>query len=300
VYVLRNFDELVLEAQKRPPARVAVAAADDADVLGALKQAADLGLAEGIFAGDKNLIEKIAGQVGLDLTKHTVIHATDRNEAAKLAVKAVRDGEAQILMKGFIQTGDIMRAVLDKEVGLRTGKALSHIAVVETSNYHKLALVSDGGLNIAPDLQRKIEITQNVIDMAIKLGVAVPKIAVLSALELVNPDMPSTMDAALICRAAQRGQIKGGIVDGPLAMDGAISKEAAEHKKIVSDVTGDPDGLIVPNIETGNVLLKGLQYMTGALWAGVVVGAKAPVIVLSRADHAKAKMLAIAVSRLLV
>lgn len=297
---MRNFDELLKAARERKPVRVAVAAAGDLDVLEAVNKASQLGIATGIFVGDRDFIEKTAASAGIDLSTHRVEHASDAGEAARKSVALVRAGEADILMKGNIQTADLLRAVLDREQGLRTGKILSHVALVEVPGYHKLLMVSDGGLNIAPDLKTKFEITQNAINVAHTLGWAEPKVALLSALELVNPDMPSTIDAALIAKAAERGQIRGALVDGPLAADGALSKEAAEHKKIVSPVAGVADVLIVPNIETGNILLKGLQYLAGATWAGVVVGARAPVLVLSRADHAKAKMLAIALGQLLV
>jgi phosphate butyryltransferase len=297
---MRNFDELLKAARERKPVRVAVAAAGDLDVLEAVNKASQLGIATGIFVGDRDFIEKTAASAGIDLSTHRVEHASDAGEAARKSVALVRAGEADILMKGNIQTADLLRAVLDREQGLRTGKILSHVALVEVPGYHKLLMVSDGGLNIAPDLKTKFEITQNAINVAHTLGWAEPKVALLSALELVNPDMPSTIDAALIAKAAERGQIRGALVDGPLAADGALSKEAAEHKKIVSPVAGVADVLIVPNIETGNILLKGLQYLAGATWAGVVVGARAPVLVLSRADHAKAKMFAIALGQLLV
>ncbi len=298
---MRNFDELLEEARRRKPARIVVAAAGDPEVIAAVEEATKLGIvSSGVLVGDQGVIEKAAGSLGLDLTKHRVVSAPNHMEAARQAVILVRQGEGDILMKGYIGTADLLRAVLDKEQGLRTGKMLSHVAVVEHAAYHQLLVVSDGGLNIAPDLKLKLEITQNAINVAIAMGINKPKVALLSAQELVNPDMPSSMDAALLTKAAERGQIKGGIVDGPLAMDIALSKEALEHKKIESPVEGDADVLIVPNIETGNILLKGLQYVAGAGWAGIIVGAKVPIILVSRADHARAKLLSIALAQLVI
>ena len=298
---MRNFDELLDEARRRKPARIVVAAAGDPEVIAAVEEATKLGIvSSGVLVGDQAVIEKAAGSLGLDLARHRVVHAPDHLEAARQAVGLVRQGEGDILMKGYIGTADLLRVVLDKEQGLRTGKMLSHVAVVEHPAYHQLLVVSDGGLNIAPDLKLKLEITQNAINVAIAMGIAKPKVALLSAQELVNPDMPSSMDAALLTKAAERGQIRGGIVDGPLAMDIALSKEALEHKKIESPVEGDADVLIVPNIETGNILLKGLQYVAGAGWAGIIVGAKVPIILVSRADHARAKLLSIALAQLVM
>lgn len=297
---MRNFDELIKLAAGRPMKKVAVAAADDRDVLEALLRSQEAGIAEGIFVGNKDAILQIAEQIGMDIADRRIIDVKDRQEAARRAVALVRAGEAEILMKGFIQTGDLLRAVLDKENGLRTGRGLSHVAVVEAQTYDRLFLVSDGGFNIAPDLPRKIEITQNAVDVAQKIGYKQPRVAILAALEIVNPDMPATLDAALISKAAERGQIKGAIVDGPLAMDLALSKEAAEHKKVKSQVAGEAEVLIVPNIESGNILIKGLQYAAGATWGGLVVGALAPIILVSRADNARAKMISIALGQMVV
>ncbi len=297
---MRNFDELLRLAASRPTKKVAVAAADDRDVMEALMKSQQAGIAEGIFVGDRDAILKTAESIGMDMSNSRIEHVKERKEAAGRAVALVRAKEAEILMKGFIQTADLLRAVLNKETGLRTGRGLSHVAVVEASGYDKLFVVSDGGFNIAPDLPRKIEITQNAVDVAQKMGYETPKVAVLAALELVNPDMPATLDAALIAKAAERGQIKGAIVDGPLAMDLALSAEAAEHKKVKSAVAGNADVLIVPNIESGNILIKGLQYAAGATWAGLVVGALAPIILVSRADQARAKMISIALGQMLV
>jgi len=298
---MRDFDALLEEARRRQPARVVVAAAGDPDVIEAVEKATQLGIVStGVLVGDQAIIEKAAGSLGLDTSRHRIVHAASHGDAARQAVALIREGEGDILMKGYIGTADLLRAVLDKEQGLRTGKMLTHVAVVEHSAYHKLLVVSDGGLNIAPDLKLKLDITQNAINVAIAMGVREPRVALLSAQELVNPDMPSSLDAALLTKAAERGQIKGGIVDGPLAMDIALSKEALERKKIESPVEGDADVLIVPNIETGNILLKGLQYVAGASWAGIVVGAKVPVILVSRADHARAKLLSVALAQLVM
>lgn len=297
--VIRTFDELLQAAQRGAAARVAVAMAGDLEALEAIKEAADLGLARGILIGDPKEIGKSAGLVGLDLSDQELVAETDPENAARLAVQAVRSGQANVLMKGQLQTADLLRAVLDRERGLRTGRPLSHVAVMELQGERRLILITDGGVNIAPDVARKAQIIDNAVVVARRLGLDTPRVAVLAAVEVINPEMPATIDAAMLAKMADRRQIRNAIVDGPLALDVAISRVAAEQKRLQSPVGGRADILVAPNIEAGNILAKSLQYFAGATMAGVVVGAMVPIVVLSRADQAESKLLSIALAKLL-
>jgi phosphate butyryltransferase len=294
--MIRSFVEILKIAKEKGPKTITVAAAEDKDVLEAIKDAKDSGIINGILIGNKSAIEKIAQSIDMDLSLFEVIDIPEKTAAAKKAVELVSTGKAQMVMKGSIGTADILKAVLDKEIGLRTGRVLSHVGLLEVAKYHKLIILTDGGMNIAPDLQQKKEILQNAIDVAHGLGIEMPKVAPLAALELVNPDMQATIDAAQLSKMADRGQIKGAIVDGPLAFDNAISMEAAEHKGIKSPVAGDADILLVPNIETGNVLYKSIVYFADSKSAGIIVGAKAPIVLVSRSDSPEAKLNSIALA----
>lgn len=281
------------------PRTLAVAAAADADILEAVTEAHKHGICNSILVGDEAAIRRIAGEIGMDLTPHRIVNEPNPIAAARQAVALVRQGEAHLLMKGFLQTSDLLRAVLDKETGLRTGKALSHVMVIENPGIDRLLTLTDVAFNVAPDLPRKVELIHNAAAVCHRLGIENPKTAVLAAVETVNADMPATIEAALLAKMADRGQIKGTIVDGPLALDNAISEEAARHKGIKSPVAGKADILLVPNIEAGNMLYKGMVYFAGARAAGVVVGALAPVVLLSRADRPESKLLSIALGVLL-
>lgn len=297
---MRNFDELLRAAAAAGPRTLAVAAAADSDVLQAIKMAGEHKICHGVLVGDEAAIRRIASEIGLDLGPHKIVHVPDPAAAARQAVALVRQGEAQMLMKGFLQTSDLLRAVLDKESGLRTGNALSHVMVIENPGFDHLFFLTDVAFNVAPDLARKVELLKNAVDVCHRLGIEQPKAAVLAAVETVNADMPATIDAALIAKMADRGQIKGAVVDGPFALDNAISAEAAHHKGIKSPVAGNADILLVPDIEAGNMLYKGMVYFGRARAAGVVVGASAPVILLSRADQPESKLLSIALGLMLV
>ena len=292
--MLKNFSDVLAAAKQGPRRKIAVAVAQDVDVLSAIKDAQEAGIADAILVGDAEKIRSIAKEIGFDLTGLEILNETDNIQAARLAVSLVREGRAQMLMKGQIGTADILRAVLDKENGLRTGRVLSHVAVLEVPTYHKLLFMSDGGQNIAPDLKQKAEITQNAVDIARALGIETPKVAALAALELVNPKMQATVDAAELQAMAERGELTNCIVHGPLAFDGAISAEAAKHKGIESQVSGDVDVLVVPYIEVGNVLYKTLVYLANAKVAGLIAGAAAPIVLTSRSDSHEAKLLSIA------
>lgn len=292
--MIKSYQELLDAVRGLPPKRVAVAAAQDDAVLEAVQGAKAQGIADFVLVGDKAKIHSLADNMGITLDGLTIVHEPDDRKAAFHAVSLVSRGEADVLMKGLIGTADLLRAVLDKEVGLRTGRVLSHAAAFELAGLNRLLIVTDGGMNINPTLQQKADIIQNSVGLAKTLGVTPAKVAVLAAVELVNPDMPATMEAAALAKMAERGQIKGAIVDGPLALDNAISEEAARHKGIKSPVAGMADILLVPDIEAGNMLVKSLVYFAGSKLAGLVLGAAKPVVVTSRADTHESKILSIA------
>lgn len=225
-----------------------------------------------------------------------VIAAQSSAEAAELSVKAVRNGEADVLMKGNIPTANILKAVLNKEWGLRKGSVLSHVATFEVPNYNRLIFVTDAAMNIAPDVTQKAAIIQNTVEVALAIGIDLPKVAPIAAVEVVNPAMQATIDAAMLTQMNRRGQIKNCVVDGPLALDNAVSQIAAEHKGIVSDVAGKADILLVPTIEAGNVLYKSLVYFADAKVGAMIAGAKAPIVLTSRADSAETKVYSLALA----
>lgn len=296
--MITRYRELLDEVQKREPARVAVAAAQDDAVLQACQDAYERGLATFTLFGDMARIEAAAQKSGVRLDGMKIVNEPDDMRSAMQAVECVSTGNADIVMKGLINTGDLLRAVLDKSIGLRTGRVLSHLALFELSGFNRLIGVTDGGMNIMPTLQQKADIIQNATAVFHKLGVDPVRVAVLAAVETVNADMPATIDAAALAKMNDRGQIRGVIVDGPLALDNAVSEEAARHKGIVSPVAGKADLLIVPNIEVGNVLGKSLVFMAGGTIAGLIVGARRPIVVTSRADTPESKVISIALASL--
>ena len=269
--------------------KIVVAAAHDENVLASVKQVYEKGYVEPILIGDKEKIFRIADEIELDISHLNIIKELDDIQSARIAVNMINREEAQVLMKGYLHTSELLKVVLDKEKGLRTNSVLSHVGIFELDNYPKLLMVTDAGINISPDLKHKAEIIQNAVDVAIKLGIERPKVAVLSAVEVVNPAMQSTVDAAALSKMAQRGQITGCIVDGPLAMDNAINLDAALHKNIESEVAGNADILIVPNIEAGNILVKSLVFLYRAKTCSILTGARVPMVVTSRADDSISK-----------
>lgn len=297
--VLRSFEDILSAVKGKDPKRVAVAAAQDDAVLGAVQGAREQKIAEFILVGDKGKISEAAHKLGISLHDVQIVHEPDDRKAAYRAVALVSSGQADVLMKGLINTADLLRAVLDKEVGLRTGRVLSHSAVYELPGFDRLLMVTDGGMNIAPNLQQKADIIQNSVELAKVLGISPAKVAVLAAVEVINPEMPATLEAAALTKMADRGQIKGAIVDGPLALDNAISLEAANHKGITSPVAGAADILVTPDIVAGNILGKSLVYIAKGKMAGLVLGATKPVVVTSRADTYEAKLMSIALGALL-
>ena len=297
--MLRTFNEVLNKAKEYGPKKMAVASAGAEDVLKAVEAARREGLTNSILVGDKKEIIQISNKIGIDPANYEIIDETDKTETAKCAVKLVRNKNASILMKGMMGTARLLQAVLDKEIGLRTNRLLSHAYILEVKNYNRLIVITDGAMNINPDLNQKAQIIQNAIYFCHALGIEKPKVAVLAAVELVNPAMPATIDAACLAKMSERGQIVGGIVDGPLAFDNAISKESALHKGIKSSVSGEVDILLAPDIEAANIFAKGLVYLAKAKPAGILLGAKAPVALVSRSDSAESKLFSIALGVLM-
>ncbi|PEZ02708.1 phosphate butyryltransferase [Bacillus sp. AFS018417] len=288
---------LIDQAAEQPKKTVAVAVAEDHEVIEAVAKAVQLQLAQFRLYGNQETIMNMLQGHGLQPSEHIeVISATSNAEAAELAVKAVRGGEADVLMKGNIPTASILKAVLNKEWGLRKGGVLSHVAAFEVPNYDRFIIVTDAAMNIAPDVQQKAAIAQNAVEVARAIGVEVPKVAPIAAVEVVNPVMQATIDAAMLTQMNRRGQIKDCIIDGPLALDIAVSQIAAEHKGIQSDVAGKADILLVPTIEAGNVLYKSLVYFANAKVGAIIAGAKAPIVLTSRADSAETKVYSLALA----
>jgi phosphate butyryltransferase len=279
---------------------VAVAVAEDEEVLEAVIEGLNRNLADFILFGDKEKINTILKVNHLDSKKGSkklsVVHADSNALAAELAVRAVSNKEATVLMKGNIPTSVLLKAVLNKEFGLRTGNVLSHVAVFEVPDFDRFTIVTDAGMNIAPDLEQKAQIVKNAATLARAIGIEYPKVAPIAAVEVVNPVMQATVDAAALSMMNKRGQITGCIVDGPLALDNAVSALAAEHKGIHSEVAGRADILLVPTIEVGNVLYKSLIYFAKAKVGAVIAGAKAPIVLTSRADSAESKLYSLALA----
>lgn len=289
--------ELLLERCKSlKPVPTAVAFPCDASSLTGAMDAAAQGLIEPLLVGPTDKIKEVAKLANVDIDKAQLIFAADSVAAAAKAVELVRTGRAEILMKGSLHTDELMSAVVAREIGLRTGRRLSHAFIMDVPTYHKVLIVTDGAINIAPNLEDKADICQNAIDLAISFGLEQPKVAILAAVETVTSKMPATLDAAALCKMAERGQIKHGLLDGPLAFDNAISKQAAATKGIVSAVAGDPDILLAPDLEAGNILAKQLTFLAKADSAGLVLGARVPIILTSRADSVRSRIASCAVA----
>ncbi len=287
---MKSFREILKHARSMDKSRLAVAQAADATVLAAVEDARREGIIDAILVGFPEEIEMEAEKAGIDLKHYTVIAPESRKSVAGDTVRLVVNGEADLLMKGLIPTGELLKEVLAKENGLNRGRTLSHVGIFEHSDFERLLFVTDAGLNIAPDLKQKRDIVQNAIDLAAHLGIEEPIAAILCAVEVVNPAMPATLDGACLAKMAQRGSITGGRVEGPLALDNALSVEAAQHKGITSPLAGRADILVVPDIEAGNILYKSLVLFGKAEPAGIIVGASVPVVLTSRADSAEAKL----------
>jgi phosphate butyryltransferase len=294
-----KLDSLINKASENNRKTVAVAAAEDAEVIEAIAKAVALELADFLLFGDEEKIGKLIMSKHPELSGHPgikILSASNNNVAAEMAVKAVKMNEADVLMKGNLPTSTILKAVLNKDYGLRAGSILSHVAVFEIPGYDRLTIVTDAAMNISPDLPQKVQIVNNAVQIARAIGVDVPKVAPLAAVEVINPAMQATLDAAALTMMNKRGQISGCIIDGPLALDNAVSQLAAEHKGIHSEVAGAADILVVPGIEAGNVLYKSLIYFANAKVGAVIAGAKAPIVLTSRADTAESKLYSLALA----
>jgi phosphate acetyltransferase len=292
--------EHILQACRRLPAAItAVAHPCDASSLTAVIDAAEANLIVPILVGPAGRIAKVAKELGADISRFRIEDTPHSHASAARAVELVREGEAEVLMKGSLHTDELMSAVVNSTTGLRTGRQISHVFVMDVPTYPKPLFVTDAAINIYPSLEQKVDIVQNAIDLAHALGIPCPKVAILSAVETVTPKIQSTLEAAALCKMADRGQITGAVLDGPLAMDNAISKEAAAIKKIKSEVAGDADILVVPDLEAGNILAKQLTFMANADAAGIVLGARVPIILTSRADNLHTRMASCAVAVIL-
>ena len=294
----KTFDKILDTAKAQGMKTVVVAVAQDEPVLEAVRDAKKNGIANAILVGDKEKIIFIAKNIGMDAEEFEIIDEKDVKKASLTAVQIVSSGKADMLMKGLVETATFLRAVLNKEVGLRTGKLMSHVAVFEIPGYDRLIFLTDVAFNMYPELKEKKGIINNSVAVAKACGVELPKVAVVCAVEVVNPSMQATLDAAMLSKMSDRGQIKGCIVDGPLSLDIAISGEAAKHKKIEGPVAGKADILVMPNIETGNAMYKCLNYTTKSKSGGLLVGTSAPVILTSRADTPETKLHSIALAAL--
>jgi phosphate acetyltransferase len=291
-----KYEKLLERCRGLDPIPTAVAYPCEKTALAGAIDAAKDGLITPILVGPAAKIAEIAKASGIALGDTQIVDVPDSHAAAAKAVELVRLGKAELLMKGSLHSDEILGAVIAKETGLRTGRRLSHVFLMDVPTYHKVLLVTDGAINIAPTLEDKVDICQNAIDLAKTFGVERPKVAILAAVETVTSKMPATIDAAALCKMAERGQIKGGLLDGPLAFDNAISKDAAKMKGITSEVAGDPDILLAPDLEAGNMVAKLLSFLARADSAGLVMGARVPVILTSRADSLRSRVASCAVA----
>lgn len=295
----KNFDELFTKVKGINKKRVSVAVAQDEPVLEAIKEVVHEGLVEAILVGNKEEILEMAKKINMNLDQVEIIDEKDTKKAALKAVEIVSSGKADMVMKGLVDTATFLRSVLNKEIGLRTGKLMSHVAVFDLEKMDRLLFLTDAAFNTYPDLKAKKDMIGNAVQVANACGINTPKVAVVAPVEVVNPDMQATVDAALLAKMSDRGQIKGCIVDGPFALDNAISEEAAHHKGIVSPVAGKADILLLPSIDVANVMYKTLTYMSNSKNGGVLVGTSAPVILTSRADSFHTKVNSIILAALI-
>jgi len=297
--MITKFEQVFEKIKSHPKKQVAVAVAHDPTVLNAVIMAEEKNITDYILVGDEKKILEIGDESGLKIKENKIYNEPNNIKAVSTAVELVKTNKADILMKGFVNTDDFLRGVLNRENGLRTGKIMSHVYVLESSALNRMLFITDGSVNILPDLETKCSIILNSIYLANIFDIEDPKVAITTAIELANPKMPSTIDAAVLAKMSQRGQFSGKIIDGPLALDNAISQWAAEHKGIGGPVAGKADIIVVPSIEAGNMLCKAHVYLTGGNLAGVVIGASAPIVLTSRADTAQSKLNSIATAVLM-
>jgi phosphate acetyltransferase len=291
-----KYEQLLEKCRGLAPIPTAVAYPCEETALAGAIDAGKQGLIVPILVGPAATIAEIARAKGIDLGGIEVVDVEGSRASAAKAVELVRQGKAELLMKGSLHSDELLAAVIAKETGLRTGRRLSHVFLMDVPTYHKVLIVTDAAINIAPTLEDKVDICQNAIDLARTFGIERPKVAILAAVETVNSKMPATLDAAALCKMAERGQIKGGLLDGPLAFDNAISRDAAKMKGITSEVAGDPDILLAPDLEAGNMMAKQLSFLANADSAGLVLGARVPVILTSRADSLRSRVASCAVA----
>lgn len=296
---MRSFNDVIRYAKERGPKTISVACSQDKEVLIAVDMAKKEGIANAILVGDIEKTNTIANELNIDLSGYDLIDEKDLTQASLKAVSLVSEGKADMVMKGLVDTSIILKAVLDKEVGLRTGKVLSHVAVFDVNGYDRLFFITDAAMNLAPDLQTKKQIIENACIVAHALDIEEPKVAAICAKEKVNPKMPDTVDAKELEDMCKNGEIKGCIVGGPFALDNAVSEEAAKHKGMDNLIAGKADILLAPDIEAGNILYKSLVFFAESKNAGVIVGAKAPIILTSRADSEETKLNSIALGVLM-
>jgi phosphate acetyltransferase len=293
------FDQFLKRCKHFPPITTSVCwPLSDVALRGAV-EAATAGIIKPTLVGSVDRLRDLANEIGVDISCHPIVGAATEEEAAQISVSMCREDRAQAMMKGSLHTDEFMRAAMARESGLRMSRRVSHVFVMDTPAYARTLLITDAAINIEPDLEDKVHIVQNAIDLAHALGIPAPKVALLSAVETVNPKIKSTLDAAALCKMADRGQITGGVLDGPLAFDTAVSAKAAQIKGLISRVAGQADILVVPDLESGNMLAKQLEYLGGAQLAGIVLGTRVPVILTSRADSAATRLTSCAVALLL-
>lgn len=298
--MFKNLDELVQAALSKGPVQIAVAAGHDPDIIEAMKQAKELKLAYGIFVGNSEKILALARKIGFDIPAERIVHEVDESLAARKAIALVREGKARLLMKGKINTAALIRAVLDKDGGLRTGRLLSQVIVFQVPGFERLMIMTDAAINIAPTLEQKTEICRNAIEVARAIGIENPNLAALCALEFVNPEMPATVDAAGLTLMNRRGQLRGAYVEGPIALDVPLSKFAADRKAIISPLVENTSIFVAPDIEAANILYRAILYFAKGESGGVVMGARVPLILLSRAETPETKIRSIAIGVLVV
>ncbi len=297
--VMKKLQELVEKAKTLRKMRVSVAVAQDAPVLKSIDEAYKEGIIHATLVGSKKEIERIASELEVDLSNYEVIDAPEEDEAVKKAVELVHDHHCDLLMKGKVHTSHLLHTVLDKNYNLRTGRTMNHVGVFEVPTYERLLIITDAAMVIAPTLEQKVDSIYNSEKVAHVIGIDIPKVAVLGAVETVNSAMPATLEAALLAKMNDRKQIKGAVVDGPFALDNAVSEEAAKHKGIESPVAGQADVLLVPDIEAGNILYKALVFIAKGKLAGTILGARVPIVLTSRADDDESKLYSIALSALI-
>lgn len=291
----------IIDAAKQcPPVRTAVVHPVSAAIMTSLAAATAEGILDPVLVGPEKKIRAAAKEAGVDISSFRLIDAPHSHAAAEVAVALARAGEVEAIMKGALATGELMAAAVRRDTGIRTDRRMSHVFVMEVGSYPKLLLITDAAINVEPDLTEKRDIAQNAIDLAHALGIATPKLAILAAVEHVDQRFRSTVDAAALCKMADRGQIRGAVLDGPLAFDNAISREAAVAKGIVSPVSGDVDILLAPDIEAGNMIAKQLTYLADARTAGIVLGGRVPVILTSRSGNAFGRVVSVALAALVI